>query len=127
MILLAVLDQELRPTRPVELVTYGDLFPHQLSCQDPWKALRPEAFSGGPEDARLLALDDGVFMVFTVAKPLEALGVCPEPSYFRMAAAEIAPDLRIHGHRFLIRMESEVESELPPKIGQKTFSGLEDV
>ena len=106
-------------------MTYEDIFPQQLSCQDPWKGFTANVFSGGPEDARLLALDDGVFMVFTVAKPLNDVGPCTGPSYFRMAAAEISADLRLHGHRFLIRMESEVEKGMPPMIGQQSFSGLD--
>ena len=50
-VVLAVLDQELRPTRPVELVTYDDLFGDRISCQD----ARKGCLALGPEDARLVA------------------------------------------------------------------------
>ena len=56
-VVLAVLDQALQPTRPLELVTYDDLFGDHVGCQDARKRRKSKEKSValGPEDARLMA------------------------------------------------------------------------
>ena len=56
---------------------------------------------------------------------MDHLDFCTGHSFVRMFAAEIASDLRIHGHRFELRMESEVDLKEAPRIGREAFGRLD--
>ncbi|CAK9106786.1 unnamed protein product [Durusdinium trenchii] len=117
-IVLAVLDDDFRITRPVELLTEEDCFPEKFQCVD---AKLSDIIAVGPEDPKLFPVGDGVFVFFTGKMPSEHfMKRCGHP-VGRMFVAEIAADLQVHHHRFTVRMESEIQNASQPLINKEPF------
>jgi len=130
-IVLAILDGHLRPTRPAEILTYQDVLPDDFQCQ---KAEGPKFLFLGPEDPRLFHMPNDterILMLFTARTPTNVLGMlCDRCSHLegRMYLAEIGSDLRprsvLPGQGYVIPFETEMNGG-SPKIGSHVIGGWE--
>eukprot|EP00437_Effrenium_voratum_P038457 CAMPEP_0181467812 /NCGR_PEP_ID=MMETSP1110-20121109/37175_1 /TAXON_ID=174948 /ORGANISM="Symbiodinium sp., Strain CCMP421" /LENGTH=214 /DNA_ID=CAMNT_0023592657 /DNA_START=241 /DNA_END=882 /DNA_ORIENTATION=- len=117
-VVLAVLDAEMRMTRPVEVVTVGDLLQEKFQCQDD-----PRGFAFGPEDPRLFIDQGKVLMFFNARAPQQSLDQSCPATKGRMYLSELTEDL-VPRWTSVLRTPSE-QAGLPAEIRGRPLGGYE--